>query len=59
MMRHMIILAEYDDVTDSVHYIETCETMKDYASEAFNKAKAYMNSLECNHDQTDRTEGSL
>jgi len=58
-MRYMIILAEYDDETDSVHYIETCETVKDYAAEAFKNAVAYVNSMEFNHDQTDRTEGSL
>jgi len=54
MMRHMIILAEYDEETDSVNYIETCETEKDYASEAFKTAVAYVNSTEFNHDQTDR-----
>jgi len=53
-MRHMIILAEYDEETDSVNYIETCETEKDYASEAFKTAVAFVNSIEFNHDQTDR-----
>ena len=30
-----------------------------YVKKAFEVAKAYLNSIECNHDQTDRTEGSL
>ena len=32
---------------------------EEQAVRAFEVAKAYLNSVECNHDQTDRTEGSL
>jgi hypothetical protein len=56
-MMYCIILAEYDESTDSTDYIDSGEAMcKEDAVEAFRIGLAYLNSLECNHDQLDRGE---
>jgi hypothetical protein len=57
MMQYMIVLAVYDSETDSMEYIESVETEKCFAEEAFEQARATINSFECNHDQLDRNEG--
>jgi hypothetical protein len=53
-MQYMIVLAVYDSETDSMEYVESVETEKCFAEEAFEQARATINSMECNHDQLDR-----
>jgi hypothetical protein len=54
---YCIILAEYDEATDSTNHIDSGEAIcKDDAVEAFRIGLAYLNSMECNHDQLDRLE---
>ena len=57
MMQYMIVLAVYDSETDSITYLESVETEKCFADEAFEQARATINNMECNHDQLDRNEG--
>jgi hypothetical protein len=52
----MIIIAEYNEETDSTEFIETLDGGKYAVTEAFECARAYLNSIECNHNQLDRTE---